>query len=119
MKLPRISIRLLFLIVAAFSIPFAVDQLLETRIRTLDQAIANDPISVIGDLPEVKGFKQVYTDWNCSNTSTLAERLTFRRELVVTFDEIMYIESERGATDAVVYERKKRLLLTPISMQVD
>ena len=119
MKRPRISIRFLLLLVAAMAIPFAVDQLLERKMRALAEAIKNDPASVVASSPDVEGFKCIHVDWDYADLTTLADRLMFRRKFAVTYDEIKYEESPAGVTGAILRERQRNLLVTPISTSTE
>ena len=115
MKRPRISIRFLLLLVAAMAIPFAVDQLLERKMRALAETIKNDPASVVASSPDVEGFKCIHVDWDYADLTTLADRLMFRRKFAVTYNEIKY----EGATGAILRERQRNLLVTPISTSTE
>ena len=119
MKRPRISVRFLLLLVAAMAVALAVDQSLETKMRALSETIANDPASVIGDQPDVAGFKQIQVNLKCLNLTTLTDRLAFRRKLSVTFDEFKYLEIPAGVSGLVLAERQMNLLITPISTSND
>ena len=119
MKRPRVSIRLLLLLVTVIAVPFAVDQLLERKMRELFETIAINPTTVIADQPETEGLKQIHVDFECINLTSLADRLTFRRKIAVTFDEIKYLETGNSASGAVLAERQRNVLITPISRSID
>ena len=119
MKRPRITIRLILVLIAAIAVPLAIDQMLETRIRTLSETLVSDPTSIIRDQPDIKGAEQIQANIDFSNLTTLADRLVFRRKLSVKFDEFRYLESHAGMSGLVLAKGRRNLLITPFSTSVD